>query len=86
MPKCPLRLAGFFPHQIFTTFNPDGSAELIAGTLDFHYHKPGENETYLHAEICPGEYITFIHKARRTSLLFESLCFLVLCLHQRKAL
>lgn len=64
-------------NQLFTAFNPNGSGELNTGTPDFQYCEPGENETYLHAEIHPGGYAAFIHKARRTLLLFGFLCFLL---------
>lgn len=84
MPKCPDRLGRFFPHQLFTPFNPNVSAEQNAGTPDFHYCEPGENETYLQAEICPGEFIAFIHKACSTLLLFASLLFSFVLLTSEK--
>lgn len=77
MPKHPDRLAGFSLNQFFIDFNPNVSAELNTATPDFQYCKPWEKETYLHAEIHPCEYTAFIHKARRTLLLFGFLCFLL---------
>lgn len=83
--KVARQVGQILPLQV-TAFNPIGSAELSAGTAAFHHCEPGENETYLHAEVCPGEYTAFIHQARRTLLLLWSLHFLLFCSRQRKTI